>query len=222
MDIYRSSVISALCNTRIFRASVREGARMRLRSGLTRADLMLLRLSYSDATPNSECCTWCTPYQLGIRRVGHPSQPPPGVLLFSTALPAHSRIDGYSPTSTSARVKMFCNSALLSLALAVAVSASPITQDGGIAIALTKRGSLTHPNGTFNGEKAVAARLKLERCVRPPVHSLNYPTHTIALRTSANTGRTSSTSSTTSAARSSRSSTRASTPPSSPSAPVFL
>ncbi|EIW51548.1 acid protease [Trametes versicolor FP-101664 SS1] len=69
---------------------------------------------------------------------------------------------------------MFCKSALLSLALAVAVSASPITQDGGIAIALTKRGSLTHPNGTFNGEKAVAARLKLESKHRQNLINLEH------------------------------------------------
>lgn len=68
---------------------------------------------------------------------------------------------------------MFRKSALLTLALAVAVSTTPITQDRGIAIALTKRGSLTHPNGTFNGEKAVAARLKLEKYVRAQVFHLS-------------------------------------------------
>ena len=55
---------------------------------------------------------------------------------------------------------------LLTVALGCLASATPIQHDRlGISIPLSKRGSLTTPDGKFDGQKAVAARLKLERYV---------------------------------------------------------
>ncbi|KAH9851624.1 acid protease [Lenzites betulinus] len=57
---------------------------------------------------------------------------------------------------------MFCKTAFLTTALALLASASPVTQERGIPIALSKRGSLTHANGTLDATKFAAARAKLE------------------------------------------------------------
>ncbi|KAI0820452.1 acid protease [Trametes gibbosa] len=56
---------------------------------------------------------------------------------------------------------MFCKTALLTAALALLATASPLTQERGTPIALSKRGSLTHANGTLDSEKFAAARAKL-------------------------------------------------------------
>ncbi|KAH9890110.1 acid protease [Cubamyces lactineus] len=57
---------------------------------------------------------------------------------------------------------MFSKTALITVALALLASATPIVQERGTSIPLVKRGSLTRPNGTFDGEKAIAARVKLQ------------------------------------------------------------
>ncbi|KAL7280237.1 hypothetical protein ACG7TL_006656 [Trametes sanguinea] len=60
---------------------------------------------------------------------------------------------------------MFSKTALVTVALAVLASASPVINQRGTPMAIVKRGSLTRPNGTFDAEKAIAARLKLQRRV---------------------------------------------------------
>ena len=61
---------------------------------------------------------------------------------------------------------MLCRAILLTVALGFLASATPIQHDRlGISIPLSKRGSLTTSDGKFDGPKAVAARLKLERYV---------------------------------------------------------
>ncbi|OSD07620.1 acid protease [Trametes coccinea BRFM310] len=58
---------------------------------------------------------------------------------------------------------MFSKAALVTVALAVLASASPVINERGTPIPIVKRGSLTRPNGTFDAEKAIAARFKLQR-----------------------------------------------------------
>lgn len=55
---------------------------------------------------------------------------------------------------------MFCKASLLTVALALLASASPVVQDSGIRIPLEKRGSLTRPDGTFDHEKALLHSVK--------------------------------------------------------------
>jgi len=55
---------------------------------------------------------------------------------------------------------MFCKATLLTVALALVASASPVVQDGGIRIELTKRGSLTKSDGTFDLERALVQTVK--------------------------------------------------------------
>ncbi|KAH8102946.1 acid protease [Cristinia sonorae] len=50
---------------------------------------------------------------------------------------------------------MFCKATLVTVALALVASASPIIRDQGIRIALPKRSSLTKPDGTFDHDTAV-------------------------------------------------------------------
>ncbi|KAI9059506.1 acid protease [Trametes sanguinea] len=57
---------------------------------------------------------------------------------------------------------MFYKTALVTVALALLASASPLVKERGTPIPIVKRGSLTRPNGTFDAEKAIAARLKLQ------------------------------------------------------------
>ena len=60
---------------------------------------------------------------------------------------------------------MFHKATLVTVALALLATATPVQQERGIKIPLTKRGSLTKADGTFDGEKGIAARIKLEKCV---------------------------------------------------------
>ncbi|OCH94249.1 acid protease [Obba rivulosa] len=55
---------------------------------------------------------------------------------------------------------MFCKATLLTVALALIASASPITPESGIRVPLTKRGSLTKADGTFNLEEALRETVK--------------------------------------------------------------
>ncbi|OBZ70908.1 Aspartic protease [Grifola frondosa] len=55
---------------------------------------------------------------------------------------------------------MFCKATLLTVALALLASASPITQTTGIRIPLEKRGALTKADGTFDLEKAIIQTAK--------------------------------------------------------------
>ncbi|KAI1791329.1 protease [Ganoderma leucocontextum] len=48
---------------------------------------------------------------------------------------------------------MFCKATLISVALALIASATPIAQPNGVRVALQKRGSLINEDGTFNAEK---------------------------------------------------------------------
>ncbi|EMD41037.1 hypothetical protein CERSUDRAFT_111607 [Gelatoporia subvermispora B] len=55
---------------------------------------------------------------------------------------------------------MFCKASLVTVALALIASASPITVESGIRIPLNKRGSLTKSDGSFNLEKALRETVK--------------------------------------------------------------
>ncbi|OBZ78061.1 Aspartic protease [Grifola frondosa] len=57
---------------------------------------------------------------------------------------------------------MFSKASLLTVVLALLASATPLPTDGGVRIPLEKRGSLTNADGTFNIEKGIHERLKLE------------------------------------------------------------
>ncbi|OBZ67135.1 Aspartic protease [Grifola frondosa] len=57
---------------------------------------------------------------------------------------------------------MFSKASLLTVALALLASATPLPMDGGVRIPLQTRGSLTNANGTFNIEKGIHERIKLE------------------------------------------------------------
>lgn len=50
---------------------------------------------------------------------------------------------------------MFCKASLITVALALLATASPIVQEEGIRIDLPKRTSLTKADGTFDHDKAI-------------------------------------------------------------------
>ncbi|CDO72226.1 hypothetical protein BN946_scf184970.g78 [Trametes cinnabarina] len=66
---------------------------------------------------------------------------------------------------------MFCKATLLTVALALLASATPIAREpapsAGIGIPLHKRGSLKNEDGTFNHENAVREIVKLKKCIYP-------------------------------------------------------
>ncbi|KAM5530525.1 hypothetical protein V8D89_015802 [Ganoderma adspersum] len=55
---------------------------------------------------------------------------------------------------------MFCKATLLTVALALMASASPVTTKTGIRIPIEKRSSLTNADGTFNHDKAIIQTVK--------------------------------------------------------------
>lgn len=62
---------------------------------------------------------------------------------------------------------MFCKASILTVALALLASASPIVEDTGIRIPLEKRGTLTREDGTFNHEKALLHNIKTHKYASP-------------------------------------------------------
>lgn len=57
---------------------------------------------------------------------------------------------------------MFCKASLLTVALALLASASPVTRDTGIRIPLQKRSNVTRADGTFDYDAAVRQRVKIQ------------------------------------------------------------
>lgn len=63
---------------------------------------------------------------------------------------------------------MFCKATLLTVALALLATASPVARtpaSNGKRIALEKRSSLTKADGTFDHEKAIKQIVKLKKYV---------------------------------------------------------
>lgn len=62
---------------------------------------------------------------------------------------------------------MFCKATLITVALALIASASPIVvpTKSGIRVPLKKRGSLTNDDGTFNYDKVVRHIVRQKKCV---------------------------------------------------------
>lgn len=58
---------------------------------------------------------------------------------------------------------MFCKASLVTVALALMASASPIAVDSGISIPLGKRNSVTKEDGTFDHEAAVLHNIKTHK-----------------------------------------------------------
>ena len=60
---------------------------------------------------------------------------------------------------------MFCKATLVTVALALLASATPIVEQRAepIAIPLSNRSSLTKEDGTFNHEKAVLHAVKIQK-----------------------------------------------------------
>lgn len=58
---------------------------------------------------------------------------------------------------------MFCKASLLTVALALLASASPVVHDSGLRIPLEKRGTLTKFDGTFDHEKALLHSVKTHK-----------------------------------------------------------
>ena len=63
---------------------------------------------------------------------------------------------------------MFCKAALISVALALIASATPIAQPNGVRIPIQKRGSLKNEDGTFNAEKVARELVRVQKYVLPP------------------------------------------------------
>ncbi|PCH43862.1 acid protease [Wolfiporia cocos MD-104 SS10] len=55
---------------------------------------------------------------------------------------------------------MFCKASLIAVALALLSSATPVAQESGSTIALTKRGSLTKDDGTFDHDMAIYSTVR--------------------------------------------------------------
>ena len=60
---------------------------------------------------------------------------------------------------------MFCKTTLISVALALLSTASPVVQTPGVSIPLGERSLLTRADGTFDHEKAVLNNVKTYKCV---------------------------------------------------------
>lgn len=61
---------------------------------------------------------------------------------------------------------MFSKSALITVALALMVAATPVVQEEtGIRIPLPKRDSVARADGTFDHEKAILLNIKTHKCV---------------------------------------------------------
>lgn len=59
---------------------------------------------------------------------------------------------------------MFCKATLLTVALGLMASATPITTKQGIRIPLGKRSTLQNEDGTFNYDKAVIQTVNTIKC----------------------------------------------------------
>ena len=55
---------------------------------------------------------------------------------------------------------MFCKATLLTVALALMASASPVKTKTGVRVPIEKRSTLTNEDGTFNLDKAVIQTVK--------------------------------------------------------------
>lgn len=55
---------------------------------------------------------------------------------------------------------MFCKASLLTVAVALVASATPIVQEQGIRIDLPKRASLTKANGVFDHDRFLVSHAK--------------------------------------------------------------
>ena len=64
---------------------------------------------------------------------------------------------------------MFCKATLLTVALALMASATPIAPKKGIAVPIQKRTSLKNSDGTFNADKALIESVKTAKCVSTPL-----------------------------------------------------
>ena len=60
---------------------------------------------------------------------------------------------------------MFCKASLVTVALALMASATPVEKDSGISIDLPKRASLTKADGTFDHEAAIMHNIKTHKFV---------------------------------------------------------
>lgn len=60
---------------------------------------------------------------------------------------------------------MFCKASLVTVALALMASATPVAQPEGIKIPIAKRASLTKADGTFDHEKAVLHNIAIHKSV---------------------------------------------------------
>ena len=58
---------------------------------------------------------------------------------------------------------MFCKASLITVALALMASASPVAQPGGVSIELGKRNTLTKADGTFDHEKAILHNIAIHK-----------------------------------------------------------
>ncbi len=60
---------------------------------------------------------------------------------------------------------MFCKASLITVALALMASATPVVKDSGVSIDLPKRATLTKADGTFDHEAAILSNIKTHKCV---------------------------------------------------------
>ena len=58
---------------------------------------------------------------------------------------------------------MFCKASLITVTLALLAAANPVIKQEGIRIDLSKRGSLTKADGTFDHDKAILQTYKTIR-----------------------------------------------------------
>ena len=75
------------------------------------------------------------------------------VLLLSPAPPAFAGL-----------FIMFCKATLISVALALLATASPVVQTPGVSIPLGERSTPTRADGTFDYDKAVLENIKTYKC----------------------------------------------------------
>ena len=60
---------------------------------------------------------------------------------------------------------MFCKASLITVALALMATASPVPEPQGISIPLGKRNSLTKADGSFDHEKAILHNIAVHKYV---------------------------------------------------------
>ena len=150
------------CHTEKLSRSIDRGDRRSVHSVVT----WYRKTSSSSALHVALIAAWTSSSSMWVRSTASvlkdgcsPLNSSPGPLLLS---PVRGLLASLASINIST---MFCKASLITVALALIASASPIVEETGIRIPLAKRSSLTKADGTFDHEKAILHNIKTHKYV---------------------------------------------------------